>query len=156
MLDERGWVAVTELQKKAAAYGAGFSLPELEYVVETNSKKRFVFSGDKRKIRASQGHSIAVNLGYEPQEPPAVLFHGTATRFIESILSSGINKQKRTHVHLSLDRETALAVGQRHGKPVVFEVAAQEMRKQGYLFYLSANGIWLTDTVPAEFLTVQL
>jgi len=154
-LDGQGWVGVSELLKKSAAYGKPFSLESLEYIVETNSKKRFAFSGDKRKIRASQGHSIDIDLGYQPQMPPEILYHGTATQFVESILKSGLDKRKRTHVHLSADRETARKVGQRHGKPVIFEVAAQEMLGAGHAFYLSENGVWLTDVVPAEFLTAR-
>ena len=154
-LDEQGWVNVSELRRKAAAYGKVFSMEMLEYLVDTNSKKRFAFNEDKRKIRASQGHSVEIDLGYEPQTPPEVLFHGTATHVVEVILKSGLEKRKRTHVHLSADRETATKVGQRHGKPVIFEVEAGKMSKAGHLFYLSENGVWLTDAVPAEFLTVK-
>lgn len=155
VLDEQGWVAVRELKKKAAAHGNTFSLEELEFVVETNSKKRFSLSDDKRKIRASQGHSIAIDLGYEPQTPPGILYHGTATQFVEAILKSGLDKRKRTHVHLSPDKDTAIKVGQRHGKAVILEVAAGQMHAVRHLFFLSENGVWLTDAVPAKFLTVQ-
>lgn len=155
VLEEQGWVSVRELRKKAAAYGKSISAEELVYVVENNSKKRFSFSEDKKKIRASQGHSINVDLGCEPQQPPEFLFHGTATHFVGSILKTGLEKQKRTHVHLSADRETGIKVGQRHGKPVVFEVAAGEMYAAGYLFFLSENGVWLTDVVPPGFLKIQ-
>ncbi len=154
-VDEQGWVSVSELRKKAAAYGKAFSMEMLEYIVDTNSKKRFAFSEDKRKIRASQGHSIEIDLGYQPQVPPAILFHGTATHVVESILQSGLEKRKRTHVHLSADHDTAIKVGSRHGMPVIFEVAAKEMQAAGHLFYLSENGVWLTDAVPAEFLSVK-
>lgn len=152
--DEKGWVPVSELRKKATAYGNSFSLEELEYVVETNSKKRFAFSDDKGKIRASQGHSVAIDLGYEPKMPPEILYHGTATHFVESILKSGLEKRKRTQVHLSADQENAIKVGQRHGKPAIFEVAAGQMHTAGHLFYLSENGVWLTDSVPTVFLKV--
>jgi putative RNA 2'-phosphotransferase len=155
VLDDQGWVAVAELRKKAATFGNLFSLAELAYVVETNNKKRFAFNGDRRKIRASQGHSIDVDLGYEPQMPPEILYHGTTTGHIESILKSGLHKRNRTHVHPSFDQETAIKVGRRHGNPVVFEVAAGSMRKSGHLFYLSGNGVWLTDKVPKEYLTVK-
>jgi putative RNA 2'-phosphotransferase len=154
-LDDQGWVTVAELKKKAAAYGKPFSLEELEYVVETNSKKRFAFSTDKKKIRASQGHSVEIDLGYEPQVPPETLYHGTASRFVESILKSGLDRRERTHVHLSVDVETAIKVGERHGQPVVVVVAAQKMQAAGHLFYLSDNGVWLTATIPTEFLTLQ-
>jgi putative RNA 2'-phosphotransferase len=154
-LDEQGWASVSDLRKKAAMHGKVFSMEVLEYVVDTNSKKRFALSEDKLKVRASQGHSLEIDLGYEPQVPPEILYHGTATHVVESILKSGLDKRKRTHVHLSADRETATKVGGRHGKPVIFEVSAQKMHGAGYLFYLSENGVWLTDAVPAEFLTVK-
>lgn len=154
-LDDRGWVTVAELKKKAAAYGKPFSLEELEYVVETNSKKRFAFNENKTKIRASQGHSVEIDLGYERQVPPEILYHGTATRFVESILKSGLDKRERTHVHLSSDKTTAITVGRRHGSPVVLKVAARRMQREGYLFFLSANDVWLTDAVPAAYLTAD-
>jgi putative RNA 2'-phosphotransferase len=146
---------VAGLKKKAAAFGKPFSGEELEFVVETNSKKRFAFSPDKRKIRASQGHSIDVDLGYEPRTPPEILYHGTATNHIGSILKSGLNKRKRTHVHLSPDKDTAIKVGQRHGKAVILEVAAGQMHAAGHLFFLSENEVWLTDAVPAAFLIIH-
>ena len=127
----------------------------LEEVVVNNDKKRFVFSENKRKIRASQGHSIEVDLGYASQTPPEVLYHGTATHHIDAILKSGLERRKRKHVHLSADRETAIKVGERHGNPVVFEVATAQMHAKGYVFYFSENGVWLTDAVPAEFLRIQ-
>ena len=153
-LDEQGWANVAELRRKAAVYGKPFSMEVLEFVVDTNSKKRFAFTYDKRKIRASQGHSVEIDLGYEPKVPPEILYHGTTAHVVESILKSGLDKRKRMHVHLSADPETALTVGARHGKPVIFEVAAKKMEAAGHLFYLSENGVWLTDAVPAEFLTV--
>jgi putative RNA 2'-phosphotransferase len=151
-LDEQGWVAVDELLKKANAAGNAITFDILDYVVQTNAKKRFSFSDDLKKIRASQGHSVEVELGYEPQVPPEILYHGTATRFVESILQTGLEKRDRQHVHLSKELETATAVGQRHGKPVIFHVLAGQMHKAGHVFYLSANGVWLTDAVPVAFL----
>lgn len=155
-LDEQGWVQVSELRTRSAAHGKVFSTEILEYMVDTNSKKRFAFSEDKRKIRASQGHSLEIDLRYGSHVPPEILYHGTATHVVESILKSGLDKRKRRHVHLSADWETAIKVGSRHGNPVVFEVAAQEMHEAGHLFYLSANEVWLIDAVPAEFLTAKL
>jgi len=154
-LNEQGWVNVDELLQKAKKHGQLITLEVLTHVVETNAKKRFAFSGDKRQIRASQGHSLAVALGYEPQVPPNVLFHGTGSQSVESILKTGLERRSRQHVHLSADMDTAIKVGSRHGKPVVLNVLAGEMNRKGYVFYLSANGVWLTDEVPAEFLTVN-
>lgn len=106
----------------------------------------------KDKIRASQGHSIAIELGYENQEPPEILFHGTGQQSVESILKTGLEKRARQHVHLSKDVETAIKVGQRHGKPVVLKVLAGQMYQANYSFYLAENGVWLTDFVPANYL----
>lgn len=151
-LDEQGWVAVDELLQKAGANGKNISPEKLNYIVETNVKKRFAFDDSRQKIRASQGHSVEVELGYEPQTPPEVLYHGTGSHSVEEILQTGLEKRSRQHVHLSSDLETAVKVGQRHGKPVVLTVAAEEMHRQGYKFYLSENKVWLTDFVPANFI----
>jgi putative RNA 2'-phosphotransferase len=125
---------------------------ELQHVVANNDKKRFSFSDDGLSIRASQGHSIEIALGYEPAMPPEILYHGTAERFLPSIRAQGLLKGKRHHVHLSADVETATKVGQRHGKPVVLEVKAGQMLRDGFVFHLSANGVWLTEHVPAFYL----
>lgn len=154
-LDEQGWVNVNELLRQAHKHGKVIAIDILNHVVETNNKKRFAFSEDKQQIRASQGHSVAVELGYEPQVPPEILYHGTGSQSVESILKTGLEKRSRQHVHLSADTDTAIKVGSRHGKPVVIYVLAQEMHKKGYAFYLSANGVWLTDGVPVEFLKLR-
>ncbi|MBS7566779.1 RNA 2'-phosphotransferase [Mucilaginibacter sp. Bleaf8] len=154
-LDEQGWVKVDELLKQSANHGHLITLEMLNHVVETNAKKRFAFSNDGHKIRANQGHSVEVDLGYEPQVPPTVLYHGTGSQSVASILQSGLEKRSRQHVHLSADRDTAIKVGSRHGKPVVLEVLALEMHQNGYTFFLSANGVWLTETVPANFLQLS-
>lgn len=152
-LDENGWTDVSILIRKCNGYGIHFDLTMLKYVVATNNKKRFSFNDSFSKIRASQGHSIDIDLGYKPQMPPEILFHGTALKYVDSILKTGLEKRNRNHVHLSLDIETAIKVGQRHGKPVVFEVLAGNMVKVGnYKFYLSENGVWLTDIVPTKYL----
>ncbi|WP_448697847.1 RNA 2'-phosphotransferase [Mucilaginibacter sp. AW1-3] len=151
-LDGQGWVNVDELLKQANAHGHILDMELLDHVVETNSKKRFAFDETRQKIRASQGHSVDVELGYQAQMPPEVLYHGTGERSIASIQQSGLEKRNRQHVHLSRDIETAKQVGSRHGKPAVFKVLAGEMHKNGYVFYLSENKVWLTDTVPARFL----
>jgi putative RNA 2'-phosphotransferase len=120
--------------------------------VDTNSKKRFAFSEDFTKIRASQGHSVEVDLGYTPQKPPQVLYHGTTDLALGSILETGIEKRSRQHVHLSKDQETAIKVGQRHGKAIILEVLAEEMFEAGFQFFLSDNGVWLTAEVPVRFI----
>jgi putative RNA 2'-phosphotransferase len=152
-LDENGWTDVSFLLRQMNRNGFPISPGKLLQVVETNNKKRFAFSERKTRIRASQGHSVAVTLGYTPQQPPSLLYHGTSERNLLSILRSGLDKRKRHHVHLSADVATALLVGQRHGKAVVLQIDTAAMHAQGYLFYLSANQVWLTDHVPAHFLS---
>lgn len=154
-LDAQGWCVVDELLAALAAKGTACTRDLLETVVEQNDKKRFAFSPDGAKIRASQGHSLPVELGYTPATPPALLFHGTTDRFLDSILKQGLQKRQRHHVHLSADAQTAVAVGQRHGRPVVLTVQAGRMAADGYLFYRSANGVWLTDAVPPAYLSRQ-
>jgi putative RNA 2'-phosphotransferase len=127
----------------------------LQQVVEYNDKKRFAFNEDGTKIRASQGHSLEVELDYQPQKPPAVLFHGTTERFLDAILEQGLQKRRRHHVHLSPDVETAANVGRRHGKPVVLAVQAARMHAEGHLFFCSANGVWLTEAVPPKYLSTD-
>jgi putative RNA 2'-phosphotransferase len=153
-LDPQGWAKIDELIGKANASGTSFSRDDLLRVVETNDKKRFSISADGLRIRAAQGHSVSVELGLSPKQPPPVLYHGTATRFVESILSEGLKPQTRQQVHLSLDAATARRVGQRHGKPVIFNVDAARMHAQGHNFFLADNGVWLTNQVPPEFLTL--
>lgn len=151
-LDESGWTSVDELLAKAASTGTPMSRAELGEIVATNEKKRFTLSEDGTRIRAAQGHSVEVALGIEPVVPPEVLYHGTATRFLDSIRAQGLIPGSRRQVHLSGDEATAIAVGQRHGKPVVLRVAAGTMHAQGYAFYRADNGVWLTDRVPPDFL----
>ena len=151
-LDEQGWVNLDELLKQANAHGHTINLELLNYVVETNSKKRFAFDESGQRIRASQGHSVDVELGYQAQIPPEILYHGTGIKSIAAIQQTGIEKRSRQHVHLSKDMKTAIQVGSRHGKPAVFSVLAGEMHNDGFMFYLSENKVWLTDTVPARFL----
>ena len=124
----------------------------IETVVATSDKQRFALDPSGRRIRANQGHSIAIDLGLEPREPPPTLFHGTAETFLPAIRAQGLKPGRRQHVHLSPDAATATTVGQRHGRPVVLRVAAGRMRSAGFEFYLSANGVWLTAAVPAEFI----
>ncbi|WDI41896.1 RNA 2'-phosphotransferase [Bremerella sp. P1] len=142
-----GWVAIDDL------LGAlKISKEVLDEVVFTNDKQRFEYSEDAMQIRARQGHSTQVDLQYEAATPPDLLFHGTATRFLESIFEKGLIKGQRHHVHLSINRETMIAVGRRHGKPVVLEVNAQQMVADGYQFFVTGNHVWLTDHVPPQYL----
>jgi uncharacterized protein (TIGR02452 family) len=151
-LDPAGWADVETLLAACRQHGVAIELAALEEIVATNEKKRFAFSDDGRRIRASQGHSIEVSLGYTPQVPPPRLYHGTATRFLPSIQIDGLKKMDRHHVHLSAEKETAHKVGQRHGKPLVLIIRTEAMLAAGHTFFLSENGVWLTDHVPAEFI----
>ncbi|MET3034559.1 RNA 2'-phosphotransferase [Chryseobacterium sp. NRRL B-14859] len=152
-LDENGWANVEELRGKSAKKRVYFTLDELDEVVETNNKKRFAFNEDKTMIRASQGHSIEIDLALEAQQPPDFLYHGTAETNISSILNKGIEKRSRRHVHLSADKETATRVGMRHGKPVILTIRTGKMYEDGLSFYLSANGVWLTDFVDSKYIS---
>jgi putative RNA 2'-phosphotransferase len=151
-LDSAGWIGVTELLEAVNRNGISLTLDQLKHVVATNDKKRFEFSEDGQWIRASQGHSIEVDLQYERQTPPELLYHGTPERFLESIRATGLNKGQRHHVHLSPDPQTATKVGQRRGRPVVLTIRSGEMHRQGHVFYRSANGVWLVDHVPVRFI----
>ncbi|MCP4219410.1 MAG: RNA 2'-phosphotransferase [bacterium] len=152
--DAAGWVGVDELLDKMEASGRGITLEHLKYVVENNDKKRFAFNEDCTKIRASQGHSLKVQLDYKAEAPPEVLYHGTAQRNLPAILKKGLLKMKRHHVHLSEETETARSVGSRYGKPVVLEIDTALMARAGLEFYKSANGVWLTEHVAPAYITV--
>lgn len=151
-LDENGWADVGELQEKCAKQNRAFTLEELDEVVETNDKKRFILNEDKTRIRANQGHSINVDLALKPQQPPEFLYHGTSEANLASIFEKGIEKRNRQHVHLSQDKETATKVGMRHGKPVILTIETGKMDKDGMVFYLSENNVWLTNFVDAEYI----
>lgn len=155
-LDPHGWADLDELIEKVnRKNGTRLTRADINKVVVSNDKQRFRLSPDGQQIRASQGHSIEVDLELDPLAPPAVLYHGTATRFLESIMIQGLTKRQRHHVHLSADRTTAHAVGNRHGTLAMLHVDAAGMHEQGHDFYISANGVWLTDSVPAEYLTCR-
>ena len=151
-LDPAGWLAVDELLRACAAHGVPISRNELNAIVAGSDKQRFALSPDGLRIRANQGHSVPVELGYEPAVPPEVLFHGTAQKYIESIRRMGLVKGKRHHVHLSPTAKTASAVGQRHGKLVLLEVQAGRLHREGHQFFRTPNNVWLTDSVPPEYL----
>jgi putative RNA 2'-phosphotransferase len=150
-LDDNGWTDVDELIEKATKAGFEIDRDILQFVVDSNSKKRFTLDETKNKIRANQGHSVEVELGYESQKPPGILYHGTGKRSLESILQTGLEKRSRHHVHLTTSLETAINVGQRHGEPFVFEVLAQQMFVDGFQFFQSVNGVWLVEYVPVRY-----
>lgn len=151
-LDQNGWTDINDLIEKANNYGVKFDRETLNHIVSTNSKKRFAFNDTFDKIRASQGHSVEIELGYTNQKPPEILFHGTAEKFVQSILDTGLEKGNRQQVHLSADIETAIKVGKRHGKPFLFKVHAEKMYNDNFEFFISDNGVWLTDNVPTKYL----
>jgi putative RNA 2'-phosphotransferase len=155
VLDQRGWASIEDLIEKGNAAGTSFGRADLLSVVETSDKKRFSLSDDGQRIRAAQGHSVAVDLGLSSREPPSVLYHGTATRFVDAIVSEGLKPRARQHVHLSVDEATAHRVGLRHGKPAIFKVEAGRMHGKGFKFFIADNGVWLTDLVPPEFLVLS-
>lgn len=151
-LDENGWANTTDLLDGINKKGIRLDMELLETVVETNDKKRFSFNEDQSKIRANQGHSIKIDMQFEAIEPPAFLYHGTVGRFMKTIQTEGLKKMNRQHVHLSKDLETAQRVGSRRGVPVILTVRSGEMHQDGFEFYQSDNGVWLTDRVPAKYL----
>jgi len=151
-MDAEGWVYVDELLSKMKDHGHNLSLADLNEIVETNNKKRFKFSADHKRIRANQGHSVNVDLKMEEKEPPDVLYHGTAHRFNESIGNTGITKQSRNHVHLSDNYDTAVTVGKRHGQVIVLLIDAKQMHDDGLKFFLSDNGVWLTDQIDPKYI----
>jgi putative RNA 2'-phosphotransferase len=151
-LDEYGWADVTELLEKMNQSGKQVELEQLKEVVAGNDKQRFTFDDTFQRIRANQGHSIPIKLELSPIQPPDILFHGTAEKNITSIMEKGLLKGKRQHVHLSVDEDTAVKVGQRYGKPVVLVIDTASMAREGHLFYRSKNGVWLTEHVPAVYI----
>jgi putative RNA 2'-phosphotransferase len=155
-LDDNGWANVEELIMKSGSRSYVFSKQELEEIVVSNDKQRFSFNEDKTKVRASQGHSIDVELQLDEKEPPESLYHGTVEKFLQNILTEGLCKMARHHVHLSKDIATAETVARRRGKPVVLSISSGEMYRNGFVFYLSDNGVWLTDHVPVNYINYDL
>jgi len=153
MLDENGWVSVSELLEASCAAGELITEALLREIVETNDKKRFAFNENGDYIRANKGHSLkSIDLALESIEPPEILYHGTVDKFIEIIEKSGLQKMNRQHVHLSPTRETAVNVGSRRGQPIILVVQSAAMHKAGYKFYRSENGVWLTESVPWKYI----
>lgn len=152
-MDEHGWVRADELAAKIAAKkSVAFTMADLEDIVRTDEKQRYAFNEDKTKIRANQGHSIFVDVGLKEAAPPAVLWHGSGEKYAAFIDQQGLVPKACLYVHLSCNRQTATAVGRRHGRPVVYRIAAGKMAADGYVFYLSANGIWQTKVVPRQYI----
>lgn len=151
-LDAQGWVEVDYLLRCSAAHQFPLTREELAAVIANNDKQRFAWSEDRQRIRAVHGHSIAVELKYQPLPPPMELYHGTAKRFLPSIRQYGLRKQRRNFVHLSANKQEAREVGQRHGSPALLIIAAKQMADEGYCFYKSDSGIWLTEHVPVKFI----
>ncbi|WP_343212926.1 RNA 2'-phosphotransferase [Actomonas aquatica] len=154
-LDAQGWVAVGELLRGAADAGVVITPEELLEIVQTNEKRRFLIDDTGERIRANQGHSVQVDVDLAVATPPAQLFHGTATRFVEAIEREGLKPMGRLHVHLSADVATARQVGARHGRPYILVVDAGGMVAAGRMFWRSANGVWLTADVPPQFLSSE-
>ncbi len=151
-LDEHGWADVEELLAGINETGRKIDMGMLEEIVRTNNKQRFSFNEDKTLIRANQGHSIPVDVELEEKQPPQFLYHGTADRFLESIMREGIKPMNRLYVHLSKDEETAVKVGKRHGDPIILLISADEMYQDGKKFYLSQNGVWLTKYIEKKYI----
>jgi len=150
--DSAGWVGVEELLAGLRARGRPVDRQQLDRCVATNNKQRFEFADDGARIRARQGHSFQVDLGYAPSKPPPRLFHGTFPNALASIRDEGLIPRNRHHVHLSADRRTAIEVGARRGRPVLLEVDAFAMAEAGHTFFVTGNGVWLTDAVPPGFI----
>lgn len=154
-LDEHGWADVDALIRGINDTGRYIDMDMLEEIVRMDQKGRYSFNEDKTLIRANQGHSIPVDVELKQAEPPETLYHGTADRFLKSIENEGLRSMSRLYVHLSKDYDTAVAVGTRHGKPVVLRVDAAQMMRDGAVFYLSENGVWLTKYVEPRYLSVM-
>ena len=151
-LDEHGWADVEDLLAGVRRTGRSIDRETLERIVRENNKQRYAFNQDHSKIRANQGHSLRVDVELRRETPPQVLYHGTATRFLDSIRREGLRKMSRQYVHLSGDYATALAVGRRHGSPVVLVVDAAAMDRDGAVFYRSENGVWLCEAVSPAYI----
>jgi putative RNA 2'-phosphotransferase len=151
-LDAAGWVSVLSLLESLGRKGTPLFREQLELIAAQNDKRRFEFSADGQSIRASQGHSIKVELGYPAAVPPEVLYHGTTNGVVDSIRQQGLIKGQRHAVHISSDEATALRVGSRHGTPIVLKIRAGAMHRGGFVFFLSTNGVWLTERVPPSFI----
>ena len=147
VLDRAGWANTLSVLKSC-----NLTLSQLEDVVDTDNKQRYEFNDDKTLIRARQGHSVPVDLGYLSTEPPEMLFHGTVNKNLNSIKHHGLVRNKRHHVHLSVDVDTAKKVGQRYGQPIILKISAKKMHDDGFKFYKTDNNVWLTEHVPPKYI----
>ncbi len=154
-LDEHGWANVEELLRGINNSGRKIDMKLLEEIVRTNKKQRYSFNEDKTLIRANQGHSISVDVELEEMQPPQVLYHGTASSFLDAIMQEGLKPMSRLYVHLSSDIETAKVVGARHGRPVILKINTSKMQEDGMKFYLSKNGVWLTKNIPTKYIELM-
>lgn len=157
-MDKRGWVSIQQLIDNANVVNRKLNLDLIKKIVRENNKGRFAISEDGKFIRALQGHSLSkerVSIEFEEKVPPSILYHGTATKFMDSIKERGLISNNRQYVHLSSNEETAVNVGSRHGTPIILEINTQEMINDGHIFFLSENGVWLTDNVPVKYLAVK-
>ena len=152
-LDESGWIEVDVLLEAIARHGKSLTRELLESVVADNDKQRFAISADGLRIRANQGHSVDVSLGYQPEAPPEILYHGAPEKFISAIRKDGLQKMKRHDVHLHEDTEVAEQVGRRRGSPVILTIRSGDMHRDGYEFTVTPNHVWLTDHVPADYIS---
>lgn len=151
-LDEHGWADVEELIA-GIKRSRPFTMEDLERIVREDEKQRYSFNEDKTKIRANQGHSINVDVELKEMLPPDILYHGTGEKYVERINKEGLKPMGRLYVHLSKNLETAIKTGSRHGRPFVYRIDCKAMNADGYRFYLSANNVWLTQTVPPKYLS---
>ncbi len=152
-LDTKGWAPLNDVYAALAREGLPSDFNTLMTVVQDNDKKRFEFNFDFSAIRARQGHSIEIDLDLKPSVPPVVLYHGTTSKVVGQIMKQGLSKMNRHHVHLSGDRETARKVGSRRGAPVILVIDCKSMLAAGHKFYVTDNGVWLTDEVPAKYIS---
>lgn len=153
-LDEHGWVEVEALIQGVRRRYPEFNRAVLDEIVARDSKQRYAYNQDKTCIRANQGHSIPVDVELKQALPPAILYHGTGEKYVESIQKVGLIPKSRLYVHLSTDIQTAIQVGKRHGQPVIYQIDTQQMIHDGFIFYISANHIWLTKAVPVQYLKI--
>ena len=151
-LDDEGWAVIQDIIDKS---NHSLTRNLIFEIVEKDSKQRFAISDDGLNIRANQGHSLKVNMRFEPVEPPQYLYHGTATRFVTTILREGLKRQNRQFVHLSIDTDTAAKVGQRHGNPAILQIPARSMHRDGYQFFQSQSGVWLSKDIPPQYLKIK-
>ncbi|MCL2571028.1 MAG: RNA 2'-phosphotransferase [Defluviitaleaceae bacterium] len=151
-LDKNGWASTQDLINGMTNKGKKIDLDTLKFIVKVDEKQRYKFNEDFSQIRASQGHSVDIDLALAPAQPPDILYHGTATRFLADIKKDGLISKKRHHVHLSKDKETAENVGARHGLVAVLTINAMQMFADGYEFFMSDNGVWLTESVPPRYI----